>query len=134
LHAEKEITWDNANARASIRGFDGKAALTTQLVARDTTWRGTVTTKFPVPVDPKYTSGDNDSPYVTGTWHDQAHLAVESAEAAKEFTVYSVFWPERGTKPAAFAATLGAGDVLTIKRPDGKTDVITLSDETFSLK
>jgi hypothetical protein len=133
LHAEKEIAWDNTHARATIRGFEGKAALTAQLLAPDTTWQGSVTTKFPVPVDPKYASGENDSYYVTGSWHDQAHLTVESTEPAKEFTVYAVLWPERGNKPAGVSATLN-GSILRIERPDGKKDTLTLTDETIELR
>ena len=63
--------------------------------------------------------------YLTGQWTPQQHLTLESHETATAFTVYSVLWPERGAKPAALAATLA---------PDGKTDLLTLTDVTLTLK
>src|SRR6185295_1083544 len=105
LHAEKNLTWDSTNNTAFIRG--DKATLTAQLVAAGVTWRGNVTDKFPVPVDPKYTSGEAGSTYVTGNWANQSHLTVESTDAAAEFTVLAVLWPERTShNPAALKATL----------------------------
>jgi hypothetical protein len=134
LHAEKNLAWDDARGTATIRGADGKASLTAQIAAPGVTWRGQTTTKFPVPVDSKYSESENNSPYVTGTWHDQAHLTLESAEAAKDFTVFTVLWPERGAQPAAVRATLARGNVLTIARPDGKTDMVTLTDSSLTVK
>src|SRR6266446_2773401 len=93
LHAEKNLSWDGTNNTAFIRG--DKATLTTELVAPGVTWDGSVTDQFPVPVDPKYTTGEAGSSYVTGKWTNQSHLTLESAEAAREFTVYAVLWPER---------------------------------------
>ncbi|MES2697951.1 MAG: heparinase II/III family protein [Verrucomicrobiota bacterium] len=131
LHAEKNLAWDAATHTAAIRGPEGKASLTAQLLAPATTLTGTAITEFPIPVDPKYTKGGG-SVYITGSWHNQAHLAVETAEAS-EFTLYTVLWPERGTQPAKLAATL-SGQTLTIPRPDGKTDTVTLTDTTLVLK
>lgn len=133
LHAEKHLSWDEARAVATIRGVEGKATLTAQLLAPGVTWRGTATNEFPVPVDPKYTK-DTGSIYVTGSWHNHAHLTAESAEPAKEFTVFAVLWPERGATPAVVTAMLDAAGALTIKRPDGKTDVITLGDTALTVK
>jgi hypothetical protein len=133
LHAEKNLTWDDASSTAVVRGLAGKATLTAKLLSPGVTLHGTTTNEFPVPVDPKYTGGGG-SAYVTGTWHNHAHLSAESTEAAREFTVYSVLWPERGVTPAALSATLAADSALTITRPDGKTDVLTLSDAILALK
>jgi hypothetical protein len=59
---------------------------------------------------------------------------LESNESANEFTVYSVLWPERGAKPAALSAKLSLDGTLTIPRPDGKTDTLTLTDTALVLK
>ena len=132
LHAEKNLSWNGTNNTAFIRG--DKATLTTQLVAPGVTWHGSITDKFPVPVDRKYVSGEAGSSYVTGKWSDQSHLTVESAEAAPEFTVYAVLWPERAASmPAALKAALNHG-ALRVTRPDGKTDVIALTDASLELK
>ena len=96
-------------------------------------WRATVTNEFPVPVDPKYAAAAGGSPYVTGTWHNQAHLRLDSAAAAQEFTIYAVLWPDRAGRPITGDAAL-EGDLLTVRRPDGKTDVMTISDEALTLK
>ena len=132
LHAEKNLSWNGTNNTAFIRG--DRAALTTQLVAPGVTWHGSVTDKFPVPVERKYVSGEAGSSYVTGKWSDQSHLTLESAEAAKEFTVDAVLWPERTlSTPAALRVTLNDG-VLRVTRPDGKTDLIAVTDTSLDLK
>jgi hypothetical protein len=132
LHAEKNLAWNGTNNTAFIRG--DRATLTTQVVAPGVTWRGNVTDKFPVPVDPKYVSGEVGSSYVTGKWSDQRHLALESAEAAKGFTVYAVLWPERASStPAPLRGALN-DSVLRVSRPDGKTDLIALTDTSLILK
>ncbi len=131
LHGESDLQWTDATATAVIRGK--KATLTTLLIAPGIVWHGTVTHQFPVPVDPKYAKGEVGGSYLTGTWHDQQHLTVESAGAAADFTVYTVLWPERGTSPAVVSATLNAGN-LTVFRPDGQTDTLTLTDGTTVLK
>lgn len=134
LHAEKNLAWDAATHTATIRGLEGKAALTAQLVSPGIAWRGQATTEFPVPVDPKYTQAAGSSPYITATWHNHAHLTAESTEPAKEFTVFAVLWPERGANPAPLTATLGADGRLTVKRPDGRTDVLRLTDTALALE
>jgi len=132
LHAEKNLSWNNVNNTAFIRG--DKATLTTQLIAPGVTWHGNVTDKFPVPVDPKYVSGEVGSSYVTGKWSDQSHLTLQSDEAATEFTVYAVLWPERtSSAPATLQAALQGG-VLRVGRPDGRTDLIALTDTSLELK
>ena len=134
LHAEKNIAWDDATATATIRGAEGKATLTARLVASGLRLHGTTTMEFPVPVDPKYTKADAANPYITGAWHNQAHLTAESAAPAQDFTIYTVLWPERGTQPATATATLSGDSLLAIKRPDGKTDAIALTDKSLTLR
>src|SRR6185295_12052699 len=95
LHAEKNLTWDEAKSRVLIRGAEGKAALVAQLITPGTKWRGAVTEEFPVPVDAKYTKGEITGSYLTGKWSNQSHLTVESVDAAKDFTVFAVLWPDR---------------------------------------
>ncbi|HVM61286.1 MAG TPA: heparinase II/III family protein [Verrucomicrobiae bacterium] len=132
LHAEKNLSWNATNDTAFIRG--DKAALTAQLVAPGVTWHGSITDKFPVPIDPKYVSGEVGSSYVTAKWSNQSHLTVESSAPASTFTVYAVLWPERaGPAPAALSAVLDNG-TLRVSRTDGKTDRITLTDTSLELK
>jgi hypothetical protein len=134
LHAEKNLAWDQPHATATILGADGKATLTARLVAPGVTWEGATTTAFPVPVDPKYAQAESNSPYVTGTWHDQAHLRVDARDPAAEFIIYAVLWPARGRKPETVDAELDAARGLTLRRPDGKTDVLRLSETSLDLK
>ena len=131
LHAERNLAWDDAAATATIRGPEGKATLTAKLLTTEGQLHGRTSTGFPVPVDPKYAAGGG-SVYITGSWHDHAHLIAESALPANEFTVYAVLWPERGSAPAAVDVALAAG-ALTIRRPDGRTDVVTLNDHELKL-
>ena len=133
LHAEQNCTWDNVTSTATVRGMQGKASLTTKLLAPGVSLKGSVTTEFPVKVDPKYTGGGGSS-YITGSWHDQAHLTVETDRATRDVTIYSVLWPERGTTPAAVNVSLSGNSALTVKRPDGRTDVVTLTDTALSLQ
>ncbi len=127
LHAERNLTWDDKTDSASIRG--AKAALTAKLIAPQVKWLAALTDQFPVPVDPKYTKGEVGGSYVTAEWSNQSHLTLASAEAASEFTVFAVLWPERG--PAAkLEAQLRDDATLEVKRPDGKTDFVRVSDAT----
>ncbi|WP_414660902.1 heparinase II/III domain-containing protein [Horticoccus sp. 23ND18S-11] len=134
LHAEKNLAWNAAQSTATIRGAAGKASLTARIIAPGVTWQGQTTTEFPVPVDPKYTKSAAGSPYITGSWHNQAHLSLESDNAANEFTVYAVLWPERGAQPAAIEVTIDRAATLSVRRPDGKADTITLSDTALAVK
>ncbi len=133
LHAEKHLAWDATRHTATIRGLTGKASLAAQLLPSSPV-HGTVTGTFPVPVDPKYTKTSNDNPYVTGTWHEHAHLAVESTGTATEFTIFTVLWPARGPAAPALAARLTAPDTLELPRPDGRTDILTLTDTALTLR
>jgi len=132
LHGESKMTWDDATSRAFLRGADGKATLVAQLVAPGVKWHGTITDQFPVPVDPKYTSGEAGSSYVTGKWSNQSHLTVESAKAAKDFTVFAVLWPDRAATEK-LKVTLRNDAVLEIARPDGKRDTVRLNDAKLEL-
>jgi len=125
LHAEKNLAWDDKTSTASIRGV--KASLAAKLIAPGITWVANTTDQFPVPVDPKYTRGEAGGSYVTGKWSNQSHLTLGSIEAEREFTVFSIIWPERGNV-AKLDARLCEGDTLEIKRPDGKTDFVRVSD------
>jgi hypothetical protein len=133
LHAEDALTWSDATAVATTVGRQKKASLATAIVAPGVSWRAHAFTKFPIPVDPDYASGKTGSEYVTGSWHDQGHLTLESEQPAAEFTVYAVLWPERGTTPRAAQATLD-GEVLTVTRPDGKIDRVRLTDSALRLE
>lgn len=131
LHADRHLTWDDRARTAYIRGE--KATLTTQVLLPDAGWHGSVTDQFPVPVDPKYANGEITGSYLTGTWHNQQHLTVESGEPAVAFTVWSVLWPERdGTAPAAISLA-EQGGAIVITRPDGRSDALTLTDDAISL-
>jgi hypothetical protein len=132
LHAEKDLTWNEEGDYAFIQGK--KATLTSLVLAPGVVWNGVVTDEFPVPVDPKYVSGEVGSSYVTAEWSNHSHLAVQSAEAGSDFTIYSVFWPEpSGNAPAELRAQLDS-DGLLIQRPDGTQDVIRITDDLLSLK
>jgi hypothetical protein len=132
LHAEKNLSWNGTNNTAFIRGT--RATLTAQLVAPGVTWHGSVTDKFPVPVDPKYVTGEVGSSYVTGKWTNQSHLTVECADAATNFTVFAVLWPARSSSPPLGLKAVLDNGVLSITRPDQKTDTITLTDTSLELK
>lgn len=132
LHAEKNLSWNGENQTLSVRG--DKATLTGKVLAPEVTWSGSITDQFPVPVDPKYVSGEVGASYVTGKWSNQSHLTLESTAPAKEFTVYSVLWPERKSSAAPKLNVALQGDTLTISRPDGKSDTLTLTDASLRLK
>ncbi|MEO7598732.1 MAG: heparinase II/III family protein [Opitutus sp.] len=131
LHAERTIDWQPEHQRVLIVGH--AATLTTQLIAPGMTWTGRVTDRFPVPVDPKYAKGEAGGEYVTGNWSNQVHFTAESTEPAREFTVYAVMWPERGTNAVALGAVPAADGTLCIQRPDGKIDRIRLTDTSLEL-
>ncbi|MBA4136231.1 MAG: heparinase [Opitutus sp.] len=132
LHAERALAWDGATNTAFIRGES--ATLTTRLALPGADWTGRVTDHFPVPVDPKYARGEITGSYLTGKWHDQQHLTLESQDAATSFTVWSVLWPERnGTAPVELQIA-STGDAFIVTRPDGRTDTFLLTDDTFDLR
>ncbi len=133
LHAERPIAWNAKEASALIRG--DKATLTTRLLApAGVTWNATVKAKFDVPVDPKYTEGGVSGFGQTGAWSEQSHLLAETAEARASHLVFAVLWPERDGLPARpLEARLAPDGRLQVKRPDGRTDVLTLADETLKL-
>jgi hypothetical protein len=132
LHAERHLAWDAATHTAFIRGEN--ATLTTRLVLPGGAWTGRVTDQFPVPVDPKYATGEVTGSYLTGKWHNQQHLTLESTASARSFTLWSVLWPERsGTAPVSLQVE-NRGDALVVTRPDGKTDTLHLTDETIVLR
>ena len=132
LHAEKNLSWNAETSTVFIHG--NKATLTTQLVSPGVRWQESVTDQFPIPVDPKYTSGETGSSYVTGKWSNHVHFTAESIEAAKAFTVYAVLWPEpSGSAPVSLEAELRDG-FLSVKRPDGKTDKLAMTDTALYIQ
>lgn len=131
LHGPTQIQWDARNSVAFIPGR--RASLTAALVTPAGPWQGSVTTKFPVPVDPKYVAGSSGASYVTGSWGDQAHLTVTSGAPASSYTVWAVLWPERtNAAPAAVRVALEK-DTLTVTRPDGRVDRVVLTDQSLSV-
>jgi hypothetical protein len=132
LHAEKDLSWNEEGDFAFIRGE--QATLTSLVLAPGVVWNGVVTDAFPVPVDPRYVSGEVGSSYVTAKWSNHSHLTVQSVEPDTDFTIYSVFWPERdGTAPAMLMAQWD-GDSLLVQRPDGRQDTITVTDDSLTLR
>jgi hypothetical protein len=133
LHAEEHLAWDSASATAAIRGREGKATLTVRLLCPEAAMQAFVTNEFPIPVDPKYTKSAG-SPYITGSWHNQAHLTAETATAATDFTIFSVLWPEAGTKPVAPSVSLLTDGSLLVGRPDGTTDTVSVNDRALTIR
>ncbi len=129
LHAEKNLSWDGANNRAVIRGAQGRATLAARLVAPEVRWRAEVTERFPLPLDSKYSEGESGDDYVTGEWSNQIHLTLESTEAARDFTVFAVLWPDRNVSDT-FDARLVSHSTLEITRPDGGRDFVTVTDDS----
>ena len=140
LHGERLIGWSDLRQMAFVENT--RAMLEVKLLAPGVTWRASVTNEFPVPVDPKYTSGEAGASYVTASWHNQAHFTAESAEPAREFTVYAILWPQAGNRlpngPIAKTdlvdAHLDASGALVIRRPGGKVDTLILTDSELTLK
>lgn len=134
LHAERNLEWDHRH-EAIIKGENGKAALRVNLVwGTPTPLEGVLTHTFPVPVDPKYSRADAAESYITGTWHEQQHLKVGSDDSARDYVVFTILWPERGVRAPAVPAEIATDGVLTIRRPDGKIDRLTLTDTALVLQ
>lgn len=139
LHSAKPIGWLGDN-RAILDGDLGRAALQVRLVAPGVTWQARVTDQFPVPVDPRYVSGEVGGDYVTGRWADHSHLTLESAEPAAAFTVYAVLFPYRSVSPdgatvrmAFVDAALTPGGDLAITHA-GTRLLLTLTDDSITLR
>lgn len=130
LHTERPLTWTEKPATAFT--VNGHAALTVKLIA-PYAWDARVTDEFPVPVDPRYVSGQANYS-TTGEWNlKQNHLFAASAEARAEHEVFAVLWPEKnGTQPANVSAEMIDGALL-VHRPDGKTDRVRLSDASLQV-
>lgn len=133
LHAERSLDWDGRRQTALIRGT--QATLTAQLIAPDgAPWTGAVIDKFSTPVDPKYSHGNAAASYSTPQkWSEQKHFSAESPTAAKSQILYSVLWPEPGLSPKALQASW-RNDTLTIRRPDGRVDVVRITDDAVSVR
>jgi hypothetical protein len=133
LHAEHPIEWRAVDSVALVRG--AKATLTTRLVApAGVKWKARVQAEFDVPVDPKYADGGVAGFADAGKWAEQSHLFAETAESRASHLVFAVLWPERDGLPARpLEARLAPDGRLQIKRPDGRTDVLTLSEKGVSI-
>ncbi len=131
LHTERTLTWDHTHHLGFSR--NGHAALTVRLLG-DAPWNARVDEGFPVAVDPRYVSGEANYT-TTAEWNlRQNHLYAETATAAADHTIFAVLWPERaGTAPADLRVTR-EGDTLAIRRPDGRTDLLTLNDDALDLR
>jgi hypothetical protein len=132
LHGERPLAWDagSQTVRLAVPG----ANLTTRLLdAEGRAWKGVLTERFTVPVDPKYSQGGAAASYSTGTsWGEQGHFAAESPDATRH-VIYAVLWPERGDVAPKLEAKLENG-ALVVRRPDGRSDTIELSATTLSLR
>ena len=127
LHAETELGWNNPRQQALING--DHASLTTQIVSPDLKWFAAITDRYPVPIDPRY-QFSNDHYWVTTPWRDHLHLTLDSTEKSADATVFAVLWPEPALGGArTLAAQLDDDGRLVVKRPDGRTDLITLTDD-----
>lgn len=114
LHAEKPFVCDGDSAAIQ----QPKAGCKILLVPSGKPWTTKVTSEFPTPVEEKYRS----------QCPDQSHLTATSPEPAAEHVIYSVIWPWRGQDATQnFAAKLDDKGVLTVKRPDGKSDRVDLT-------
>ncbi|AOS44201.1 Heparinase II/III-like protein [Lacunisphaera limnophila] len=139
LHGEKGIEWLGDN-RLHLEGSGGQTALQVKLVSPGVAWQATVTDRFPVPVDPKYASGEISGSYLTGKWHNQTHLTLESTAPAQTYTVYAVLFPYRSVSPegaplrlAFVDATLTPDGSLAITH--GGTEILlTLTDDSIQLR
>ncbi|MCF3652038.1 heparinase II/III domain-containing protein [Synoicihabitans lomoniglobus] len=132
LHGEMGMAWHNQRQQAII---DGEAAsLTAAIVSPDVDWFATITDEYPVPIDPRYRSKETYA-WVTAEWRDHLNLTLESREAATTYTVFAVLWPEPELGGAtALTARVDQQGRMVVDRPDGRTDTITLTDTTVSVK
>jgi hypothetical protein len=131
LHTERPLQWNRKVTTAWTR--NGAASLTVKLIA-PYEWNASVTEGFPVPVDPRYVSGEANYT-TTGEWNlKQNHLAAESGIAREEHDVFAVLWTEKDNpRMGELNATLN-NQTLTFVRPDGKTDTLTLKDDSIELR
>ncbi len=131
LHTERTLAWDGAQNLAFSR--NGDAALTARLLG-ESSWQARVDEGFPVAVDPRYVSGEANYTTTAGWNLKQNHLYAETSAASADHVIFAVLWPEKqGSAPAALQVDR-AGDTLTIRRPDGRTDVLTLNDDSLDLR
>ena len=132
LQAERSNGWDNQSNTSWIRG--DKASLTTRVVSPGIDWFASITDRYPVPIDPRYASGETCD-WVTAKWREHVTLRLESKAPAPSFTVFAVLWPERDGLPAAPLDARMSGDgTLVVQRPDGRTDRVVLTDRTLVIQ
>ncbi len=132
LHGEMGMGWQNLDQRARIEGE--KAALTAVLATKPFTWFAAVSDKYPAPIDPRYRSKETYA-WVTAEWQDHVSLTLTTREPSTAHTVFSVLWPEPDRKSVAdVSAKMDEQGRLHVHRPDGKTDIITLSDKSLIIE
>jgi hypothetical protein len=133
LHALRPIVWRDEEATAVIQAR--RSTLTVRLLAPEAGFAGRVQDRADVPVDPAYAQGTAANYATTGGWDEQSHLFADVAVSRKHHTLYAVLWPERDGFPAtALAAELTADGRLLVRRPDGGTDLIHLTDTALSIE
>ena len=131
LHTERRLQWNTERSVAFTR--NGAASLTVKLLA-PYGWTSVITEGFSVPVDPRYVSGEANYS-TTGEWNlKQNHLVAESASAEHEHIVFAVLWTEKDAPQAAALNVSLVGETLTINRPDGRIDRVTLTDRSLKIE
>jgi hypothetical protein len=132
LHTERELVWQADATLAFTR--NGPAALTTKLVG-PSVWEATVTTGFPVAVDPKYVTPGRINYVSTGEWNLQQNHLEARTPAATEHVIHAVLWPEKGgIAPAALDAEVLGDGTLVVRRPDGRTDRLRFAGDSLVLE
>ena len=132
LHGEFSNSWNNLTQQSQIDGEH--ASLTTKIVAPNINWFASITDEYPVPIDPRYRSGETYA-WVTAEWRDHVTLNLSSREKGTDFTVYAVLWPEPKLGGARnLDAALNEQGQLVVTRPDGAQDKITLTDESLVIE
>lgn len=132
LHGEFSNSWNNRTQQSLIDGE--QASLTTKIVAPNIDWFASITDEYPVPIDPRYRSGETYA-WVTAEWRDHVTLNLSSREKDTDFTVYAVLWPEPELGGARnLDASLNERGQLVVNRPDGGQDTITLTDQSLVIE
>lgn len=134
LHAVHPMRVEEADTKVLIEN-DG-VYLAAQIASRQTDFSFRQWEKFPIAVDLKYADPTHpDFPdYLTEPSVEQAHLAADSKSYSEDFNIYSVLWP---TKEPADLQTLALtidDDGLRITRPDGTSDQINFSGDSFEIE
>lgn len=131
LHGEFSNSWNNLTQQSLIDGEH--ASLTTAVVAPELDWFASISDEYLTPIDPRYRSGATYA-WVTAEWRDHVSLTLKTREKNTDFTVFAVLWPEPelgGTRK--LNATLDEQGRLIVKRPDGGTDIVSITDTSLRI-